>query len=65
MTFVNRPSADTTSHYMLGFVLRKKTLLIFQDLRSKQVVKMTMFFKDYYLLMQPILKMITPDCAQK
>jgi len=31
MTFVNGPSADTTSHHMLGFVFGEKIIVVFSE----------------------------------
>ena len=50
---------------MLGLVFRKKNIVDFSGSPFKKGLKMSMFFKDYYLLRQPILEMITPDCAEK
>ena len=65
MTCVNGPCFDTTSHHMLGFVLRKENIVDFSGSPFKKGLKMSMSFKDYFLLGQPMLEMITPDCSQK
>ena len=65
MTCVNGPCFDTTSQNMLGLVFRKKNIVDFSGSPFKKGLKMSMFFKDYYLLRQPILEIITQDCAEK
>ena len=65
MTCVNGPCFDTPSHHMLDLVFRKKNIVDFSRSPFKKGLKMSMFFKDCYLLRQPILEMITLDSAEK